>query len=74
MKAAVIFEGRLRDNASLHSKRNLLLTYNGENVIRLITPLILIGGLSNLHVTRAGIESKLTVTLRHVTMLLLAIA
>ena len=50
--------GQIR--SKLHGNRKRPFTYNGENDVSKLTPSVLIRSSSNLHITRTGIQSRMS--------------
>ena len=59
-KCCIRFWGRSDQNCGNHGNINLPLIYNGQNGIPVFSQLPLIGSLSNLQVTRAGIKPQMS--------------
>ena len=58
-KGCIRFWGRSDKNCGYHGNRKLPFTYNGENGLSAFSQSPIIGSLSNLHVTRTGIKSRM---------------
>ena len=61
-----MFWGRSDQNFGYHGRRNLPLTYNGQNGVPAFSQSPLIGSLSNLQVMRTGIKSRMSSNLGRV--------